>query len=44
MILDLSYNTDFAQVEGDQEEVKPDAIFAILSRKARIFPRGIQSL
>ena len=36
--LDLSYNTDFAQVEADQEQDQPDAVPPLFSGKTRVLP------
>ena len=35
----LTINTDFAQTEVDQRQVNLDALFAVLSREARLLPR-----
>ena len=44
MILDLSYNTDFAQVEGDQEEVNLTQFSQFFPEKREFFLEGSQSL
>ena len=40
MILDLSYNTDFAQVEGDQEEVNLTQFSQFFPEKREFFLEG----
>ena len=41
---DLTFNTDFAQVEVDEQQVKPDPLLPLLPREARVLPGGSRHL